>query len=495
MASLLAFICPSGMHALMSLTLAILISLAIPAPPHHSSSSFFRVRDLLLSQLEHCYTRLILRFLLPLLASTLMSCRNVCTLSFPDTEETAFEEQFKYLIVTSSLLHEYPTLSTTTSNSIMTIAHPSPPFLFQHRFRVFVFPGLIVSMAVLSLILWWTKIFPFLFTCVAIGFTALVHSMLCVFLWQYQRRVKIRQIYATALDLLNSLIRTSEKNDLAMTRLLDQIAHLDAIHQGATLAPATAVANSTSSSSPRCVQEIRRVMTDVMASQWSQWSFALHTLQLYSHQANIQRFCDMYGILTTQPWDQQLSLEEQLHIIHLKRRECLVHLLALDVMTLEHDSERRDYESHWQVVLKIIKDLIDNYEKHISTLKEHLFISSDLFEGTNRTGSPRVHRLLHPYAAFEKQVKALQSKLLLCRQETALDRIGDRLHGMEQDMAQMMVQWEDIRDAYRKLTMSLPSPPSSPKYPLAKKQLSRRSMVSSSALACFPESNRSATSL
>lgn len=120
-------------------------------------------------------------------------------------------------------------------------------------------------------------------------------------------------------------------------------------------------------------------------------------------------------------------------------------------------------------------------------------------ERPTRPADPRVNVLLHQYAALEKHVRNIQSKLLLCRQDTrcnqSLERIGDRLNMIEQDMTQMLTQWEETTEAYRKLSsasQSLPSPPSSPagSNNSSNKPFMRRSMLTAAAVACFLENKR-----
>lgn len=164
-------------------------------------------------------------------------------------------------------------------------------------------------------------------------------------------------------------------------RIIDQSRQLNAIYQGDTLAPPNDISSASSPTTPitasssRRVADTRRALTHIFNSQWAHWVSALRRLESFSHQGNLSRFRDMYNIIPV-AHQQNGSTEEQMHVIHWKRRECLVHLLALDVMTLEHDSDRLDYESHWEVVIKVMGNLVDEYKRHVPTLREHLISST-----------------------------------------------------------------------------------------------------------------------
>ncbi|KAI7885363.1 hypothetical protein K492DRAFT_171877 [Lichtheimia hyalospora FSU 10163] len=338
-----------------------------------------------------------------------------------------------------------------------------------------------------------------------------IHGAVYSVLRRYQRRCKIRSIHSTALGLLRDLVIECEKSDVMVMRIIDQSRQLNAIYQGDTLAPPDDISSASSPTTPitasssRRVADTRRALTHIFNSQWAHWLSALRRLESFSHQGNLSRFRDMYNIIPV-AHQQNGSTEEQMHVIHWKRRECLVHLLALDVMTLEHDSDRLDYESHWEVVIKVMGNLVNEYKRHVPTLREHLISSTEVYEDDDerptRPADPRVNVLLHQYAALEKHVRNIQSKLLLCRQDTrcnqqnqSLERIGDRLGMIEQDITQMLTQWEETTEAYRKLSSashSLPSPPSSPAGSNnSNKPLMRRSMLTAAAVACFLENKRS----
>lgn len=46
------------------------------------------------------------------------------------------------------------------------------------------------------------------------------------------------------------------------------------------------------------------------------------------------------------------------HLMHLKRRECMLQFLALSIMTSGHDSMRKDYEPGWKNINSVLAKLV-----------------------------------------------------------------------------------------------------------------------------------------
>jgi hypothetical protein len=58
--------------------------------------------------------------------------------------------------------------------------------------------------------------------------------------------------------------------------------------------------------------------------------------------------------------------------MHLKRRECMVHFLALSVMTEDHDSIRYDYKDTWKIINGVLKKLVEETERFQKDITEAL---------------------------------------------------------------------------------------------------------------------------
>ncbi|KAI7860746.1 hypothetical protein BDC45DRAFT_492723 [Circinella umbellata] len=288
---------------------------------------------------------------------------------------------------------------------------------------------------------------------------------------------------------------------------------------------------------------MRRGTSHILHSQFRKFADVLSNLEPLSHGGNLSRFRDMYNInnnntthlmifddrILKAAMDNTDELEHLIHTIHWKRRECVIHLLALDVMTLGHDSERVDYEQNWESVIEVMSELLNDYRRQTPLLHQHLTTSSLYSEEEEEerkllpaTVDQRSQALLHQYTALEKHMRSIQSKLLLCRQDAkacsssraaaiySMERIGERFSAIDQDLSHMIAQWEDAKDAYllvsdnessEDLTQILPSPPSSPKKTdssisssssttASRRAHFRRSMMSGAAVSSFLESKR-----
>ncbi|KAI9257207.1 hypothetical protein BDA99DRAFT_515801 [Phascolomyces articulosus] len=582
MSNWIAFIFPSSAHGIMLLSFVALVFFAVPTNQHQdnnvdddyenllSLNNILQRRDYAVTITKKYITQagnFSVQVIIPLVLHWIEHVRGCISSSLPDVEETAFEEQFKYLIVTSSLLSELPSTNSTassTSNNTMTRISSNTGITTQNNLFNSMLPGMITIAAATSFLLLiasYLGVLPdyFSLTCLVLASQGLAFFILR----RLHRRTKIRSIHTTALVRLRQLVAQCEQGDTALLRLVDQIRQLELISQGSTLAPPnhyrtrtitsssflSSTPTSSSSSSSRRAADMRRSTSHILHSQFRKFADALSNLEPLSHSGNLSRFRDMYNInnnasfspllvfddrILKAAMDNTDELEHLMHTIHWKRRECVIHLLALDVMTLGHDSERVDYEQNWESVIEVISELVADYRRHNPLLHEHL-TSSSLYSEEEEderkilpgTVDQRSQALLHQYTALEKHVRSIQSKLLLCRQDAkafstsraaaaySMERIGERFGAIDQDLSHMLAQWEDAKDAYmiisdndssEDLTQILPSPPSSPKKAdssgsstsstaASRRAHYRRSMMTGAAVSSFLENKRASRQL
>ncbi|KAI7860745.1 hypothetical protein BDC45DRAFT_4400 [Circinella umbellata] len=133
MSTWIAFIFPSGAHGIMLLSFFTLVFFAVPLnnttfAHHHNDNdenllSFHKIlqrRDYAVLTTKKYFTKaeqFTAQIIIPLVLHWIELARACISSSLPDVEETAFEEQFKYLIVTSSLLGELPSPNSSSSTS------------------------------------------------------------------------------------------------------------------------------------------------------------------------------------------------------------------------------------------------------------------------------------------------------------------------------------------------------------------------------------------
>lgn len=93
------------------------------------------------------------------------------------------------------------------------------------------------------------------------------------------------------------------------------------------------------------------------------------TSQLIIHKRNLSSLYDMYNVHSIPSLEHtDNSLDQLAQMMHLKRRECMVHFLALDVMTKHHDSIRVGYEQGWKSVNDILNYLTICTEEMVAAL-------------------------------------------------------------------------------------------------------------------------------
>ncbi|KAF7721439.1 hypothetical protein EC973_004684 [Apophysomyces ossiformis] len=543
----------------MLLSFIALIILSIPADRHVYSTE--KVASAIVSflkryQAESQWPRF--PMFAPLILRWILSSKTLFSTSLPDAQETAFEEEFKYIIVTSTLLNDMPG---SKSSDLPTIRNNPNKSLNATSRTAFLMGIASTAVSAISCALWLAfKLINYYFeqqptsppNIVSISTVGLIHFTAFFLLYRNHRHTKIRHIHATALETLRKIVSLCQTNDAAIARVIDKLRELELVSQGSTLAPPESSSYASHSSKrhvlSRKVLETQRTMRNVSRLQFQQFVTAIQRIQPHVHHHNFSRLCDMYNVetFTTQQLDVEkivkstqytiTQLDQLTSAVRLKRRECLMRMLALDIMTTGHDSERMDYERNWEDVISIMSDLILHHRdctQQISDIlnSENCNSSKDLIAGEdNHDVNPQFHDLLHRLNTLEKYIQNVQAKLFLCRYDMrALHRdrgknlnlirndsvfqiIGDRFGNIDQDFSHMLDQWEESKDVllaisekqHRKSTVSLPSPPSSPRQGnvISTQDTShkpditsaapgmRRSLINAAAVACFLENKR-----
>ncbi|KAI8095401.1 hypothetical protein BDF21DRAFT_5567 [Thamnidium elegans] len=228
-------------------------------------------------------------------------------------------------------------------------------------------------------------------------------------------------------------------------------------------------------------------------------------LQPLIDSGNLTTLRDMYNVNQEIP---SLLLEFDSHqysmddidliysVISWKRREYLLYLLALDVMS--NNRSNNHYGKNWRQAIQVNTMLVQEYNQFnkkllgISTATEKVEIvcSPTTITPLQKDSSPsalsdaRSLTLMHRVSALEKHVEDIQAKLFLCKQDTkslssgrvsvlGLERMSKRFNHIDQHIIHLLRQWEEskttlntlLEDEQSKLTAItlLPSPPSSPR--------------------------------
>src|SRR5438067_1385547 len=177
----------------------------------------------------------------------------------------------------------------------------------------------------------------------------------------------MRTLYKLALYYIKVLVYNCQTLDLKINKALIMIQEIELISRGYRLSmPLSPITRIEQNSKNRRCLALRKIVYDILKNALDSYKNSIKDLQPVVSQNNLTIMYNMYNINSCseneieeeddddeQVENDKLSLEnlkQCFQKMHSKRRECLCHLLALDVMTTGRDSNRRDYEGHWSTV-------------------------------------------------------------------------------------------------------------------------------------------------
>lgn len=211
--------------------------------------------------------------------------------------------------------------------------------------------------------------------------------------------------------------------------------------------------------------------------------------EISKHNLNIMY--NMYNIIPSNEDDEWIMEEENdmhsLEILklcfqkmHAKRRECLCHFLALDVMTPGRDSHRRDYESHWAAVnnhlnnLSIVTGLF--LERVIVASASELYSIPSPKQDFMSQPSPAIitnkslKSYLHRLACVEQHIRGVQAKLYICNEdarkfyeakdttvENEKERLLNQYESISNDFKFMFQEWEEGKKVLKEMMDPTPT--------------------------------------
>ncbi|KAI8391557.1 uncharacterized protein BYT42DRAFT_597049 [Radiomyces spectabilis] len=373
------------------------------------------------------------------------------------------------------------------------------------RKRCIIFLSLIALSAIISFYWNYSVAVDFSRKSVIAACLGLSHSIGVFILYRNYRHANIRHIHSKALHEIHEIFSLSQRCDPIVIRLLDKIRKIQLISQGYTLAPPglpPRLATITSQQSSRQTAHMVKMLDELLRPHYQKTVSFLAQIHPLTDQRSITRLKDMYNLEDSpsslrdvSPENATLSsvvtlddLDHISHAIRWKRREFVMHFLALDIMTTGHDSERRDYEKNWNRVIQIMTNIKREFKQYLGDLQtllttenfdDGLDDDADRHEPIDR----RAQLLLNRFSTLENCVKNIQAKLFLCRHDTkalsagraalySMERIHERFQNIDQDITHFIAQWQESQDTLALLSQKeqthtphthLPSPPSSPK--------------------------------
>ncbi|KAI7882317.1 uncharacterized protein EV154DRAFT_33635 [Mucor mucedo] len=256
----------------------------------------------------------------------------------------------------------------------------------------------------------------------------------------------------------------------------------------------------------------------LLSNHFEAYIECVHQLQPLIDTHNLATFRDMYNLNETIPsllleFDSHQYGVEDIHLIYSvicwKRREYLLYLLSLDVMS---NHNRTHYGKTWRQAIQVNHGLVHAYLQFNEKLEsmaslvdarvqkeEVLSVQTSpssmtaatagagaegLLSSSSHHSDSRSITLMHRVSALEKHVEDIQAKLFLCKQDTkslssgrvswlGLERMNKRFSQIDEHMQIMIGQWEESKHALEEMLedqqtkldtiASLPSPPSSPR--------------------------------
>ncbi|KAI9277728.1 hypothetical protein BC943DRAFT_364132 [Umbelopsis sp. AD052] len=411
--------------------------------------------------------------------------KNILSTSLPQAEESAFEEHFKYIIASSCILREvFRTQIGQLSDGQRDELKYGYKVSKQNRYistSVVLFPIVLAVIlrqagnAVPSL-----KMIP-------VTTTLLIMSATCGFSWyRHIRHVAIRNHYATAISRLEQLSSSAYKFDSQILSMVQGFTEEKSDDGNMT--------EINSSSDAEQSKSISALIT-ILRQYYDQYQKFMNQLSPYVDQTHKYRLSDMYNIdpsaqagLTEEDEPMTVeNLEKLLQQFHCKRRDCMVQLLALDIMTEEHDSIRNDYEKTWAVVNVWLKDMLQITQSNINKVAKIPYSKPLSPVLPNQPLGINSQFLLKQLSMLDRDMRRVREKMHICQTEIRAGSLGPQrskrklvkqFESITNDIEHIVQEWSEGKEALMKdirLTTSstllegqvneLPSPPSSPLFP------------------------------
>ncbi|CAO3615243.1 unnamed protein product [Mucor fragilis] len=372
----------------------------------------------------------------PLFYHWMRLLKSLLSFTLSTSEQSIFEEEFKYLIVTSSLFNETPQPASSISSAPASAEHhKSLPFTSteqpaqihtsnvkqKQQIKDFSSSSLAISLIATNIICSAASFFIMDQFRSMLPVVLCTDIMTCYSIIRHHKRVQIRKIHASALDSMHEIISLSQESDTMLNRLLKMS---NDHHQ------------------------YQQLLGSLLSSHFETFVETVQQLQPLIDDHNLSRLRDMYNVNEDIPsmlleFDSHQYKPEDVDLIYSvivwKRREYLLYLLALDVMS---NNRTARYGKIWSQAIQVNHNLVREYlefnkklpamsaemsdSSEISDKKENDKVSlaistqSDTSRSSDETSisDGRCITLMHRVSVVEKHLEDIQAKLFLCKQDT-----------------------------------------------------------------------------
>ncbi|KAI8071716.1 Mysoin-binding motif of peroxisomes-domain-containing protein [Gongronella butleri] len=456
--------------------------------------------------------------------------RDTFSISLPASEEAAFEEKFKYLIVTSPLLNENTlsahtksstsagTSSSSSSSALQPLQYTRSQTLSTRIGTFAVLSGLLIALGLERLLPIKATVTPTTHDTPTAPSSALIaaptitlslaSSISLFFIFRHLRRSSLRRLFNHALSQLQDLLETCQQLDSKIHRALLTIQEIELVARGYRLsAPLSPISRIEQSSKSRRCARLRAHVAALLRRAFILYEEAIIDMTAHVHKPTLSRLFEMYNIhsiaslssasLDLHDDDDTASyitldyLKSLAHLMYAKRRECLLQFLALNVMADIRDTPVKRSTAVWKTITATLSSL--GKDSHafldglVAAMNDEFHVpATDI--GAQASGSdPPTRQFVHRLAILEQQLRTMGARIYLCNDEcrrrvvhepssgsaddtdATLDR--DRLRkeylALERDMQQIINEWEAGRHALEELLAPPPSASSSSSTPLS----------------------------
>ncbi|KAI8378547.1 Mysoin-binding motif of peroxisomes-domain-containing protein [Blakeslea trispora] len=387
------------------------------------------------------------------------------SISLSRAEESAFEEKFKYLIVTSPLLSEV--LSVHKNKQINEL-----PFQSSRTTKLGVTTNLFATLAILF------GAEKYLIRSKLPAISLLFSSSASLFLLvKYRRRACIRQQYQTALSKLQIFTEHSDTFDTKIHRVLITIQEIELVSRGFRLStPLPPISRIDQNGKQRKCIQLRNALASILRRAFIVYEEGIVDLMDSVNKRNLTTLYDMYNVHSIaslsavdysadgeEPSLEQLKKLAQ--VMHLKRRECMVQLLALDAITREHDAVRYDYRSAWKNINEVLGKLVDETSQFVKELGENLdaefykpINSFDKGSLSSKIEDTRLKKFVHRLSSLEQQLRTMEAKIYLCSedvrqlnaapmsQDSTKERLLNEYSSVQKGLEEMVLEWQSGKE-------------------------------------------------
>ncbi|KAL8825301.1 MAG: hypothetical protein Q9191_004497 [Dirinaria sp. TL-2023a] len=381
-------------------------------------------------------------------------------------EKTHFLEQFRYIIVASQLLSEYPNPTSYQRRELPSPAENGVPQPEAVRLSIL---GICVTAATAFTSAWainWAR---------RVGLHGLsfwrIFSV-CVLLilggtglYLYMRRQWIKYLRSQAVQHASALIDSAQAFDCAASSAITLIQEVELVSRGykinAPLSPATRMEDQ--SRTRRCGR-LRRVVQRSLSVLPSSYYQAFETVRPLTSEDDLEKYYDIYEIRRSDIQDAGEStststgdadtaetlaaLKIGMQKLHLNRKLLLCSLLALDadgsnsnfpIWSIASDSMQRLAHEAYQRAMAIDQILQE----------EETFPEPPTPKIKLTPSRERVRRQMRNLSCLSHGIRDLQAKMHLLRDES--DRVLDESNDVSDISANLLMQYDSIGEGLRTL--------------------------------------------